>query len=462
MDLRNTRFLHLDAARFRAASRSVPVMAARLVAAFALAAIFFAAQGGAQNAAPEFTELYNFQPLADGTNPYGNLIRDPHGMLYGATSSGGAGGYGTVYSLTPPASPGAAWTETLLYSFEGGRNGFGPQAGVVMGKDGALYGTTSEGGEKSCLCGTVFRLAPPAAPGGAWRHTVLHRFAGGQDGTTPTGSLAVGSNGELYGTTLRGGTDGSGVVFGVTPPAAACGGWTESILHTFTGSHGDGIGPNHGLAIANNGTLYGTTLFGGTSKSACNGGCGIVFQFTPPRSPDGAWTETVLHNFTGAGDGGYPGVFVTGSNGALYGTTAMGGVSGAGAVYELTPPATAGGAWSETVLYNFTAGKLVPNVVSSLAIAGSRELYATTYLGGKYRGGTIVKLTSPATTGDPWQQHILHRFARPLDTRYRNQPGGLFLGSDGVLFGITSYGGSGQCMAQGVTTGCGTVFELKP
>ena len=140
----------------------------------------------------------------DGAGPQAGIARGSAGVLYGTTYSGGTSNNGTVFSLTPPASQGVAWTETVLYNFAGGAgDGANPQGGVVIGPAGVLCGTTTGGGPANS--GTVFSLAPPASPGGAWTETVLYSFAGASDGALPT-SLTIGSDGVLYGTTVRGGT----------------------------------------------------------------------------------------------------------------------------------------------------------------------------------------------------------------------------------------------------------------
>jgi uncharacterized repeat protein (TIGR03803 family) len=161
-------------------------------------------------------------------------------VLYGTTLSGGSGpfpdcyfdteiGCGTVFQLTPPATPGGAWTESVIYNFAGGiGEGAYPYASLVLGKNGVLYGTTSYGGTSAsgsaCPsdanpgCGTVFQLTPPATPGGAWTETILHGFTGQDgDGAVPYGGLTLSPSGTLYGTTAAGGTAGGGTVFSIVP-----------------------------------------------------------------------------------------------------------------------------------------------------------------------------------------------------------------------------------------------------
>jgi uncharacterized repeat protein (TIGR03803 family) len=171
-------------------------------------------------------------------------------VLYGTTSYGGSSENGTVFSLAPPASPGGAWTKATLYNFNGTPDGSSPYySGVVIGKKGTLYGTTLFGGTAGY--GTVFELRPPASPGGVWTEVVLHSFAGGSDGELPYAGLAIGSGPGgypvLYGTTTYGGTGpctvnypGCGTVFSLTPPASPSGAWTEAVLHNFTGTPTDG------------------------------------------------------------------------------------------------------------------------------------------------------------------------------------------------------------------------------
>lgn len=146
-----------------------------------------------------------------------------------------------MFSLAPPGSAGEAWTETVLHSFNGG-DGNNPEASPVASPGGVLYGTTAGGGASEA--GTVFSLSPPASAGGSWTETVIHSFIG-SDGTTPEGGLAIHS-GVIYGTTNGGGASGLGTVFSLTPPASFGGSWTEAVLHSFGGGH-DGSGPRQAL-----------------------------------------------------------------------------------------------------------------------------------------------------------------------------------------------------------------------
>ena len=184
------------------------------------ALLVVAASASAQTATPRLKTLYSFTGGSDGGDPRAGVVIGKGGVLYGTAETGGVGG-GTVFQLTPPASPGGAWTETVLYDFSPpGSDGGYPWATVTVGSGGVLYGTTFGGGTgPACSggCGTVFSLTPPASPGGAWTETVLHSFTGGSDGERPTAGVVIGSGSVLYGTTSSGGTSGYGTVFALKP-----------------------------------------------------------------------------------------------------------------------------------------------------------------------------------------------------------------------------------------------------
>ena len=252
------------------------------------AALIAAAGFSSTAAAQELITLHSFTG-DDGANPEAGLIADPAGNLYGTTDSGGAPmscnitiGCGTVFQLDLSGSL------TVLHRFAGS-DGSRPLnwAGLIADEAGNLYGTTSAGGDRtSCAaefiegCGTVFQLTPSGVL------TVLHSFTGGSDGGDPTAGLIADAAGNLYGTTLEGGTTGScnrpygcGTVFQLTPSG------TLTVLHSFTGS--DGASPEAGLLADAAGNLYGTTHSGGAGTS-CVQGCGTVFELTVPASLTGA------------------------------------------------------------------------------------------------------------------------------------------------------------------------------
>jgi uncharacterized repeat protein (TIGR03803 family) len=180
--------------------------------------------------------------------------------------------------------PGGSWTARTLYNFNGSEDGGNPVAGVVIGPGGVLYGTTTQGGNAACPygCGTAFALTPPNTPGGAWTEAILYRFTGSADGSYPNASLAIDTHGVLYGTTAYGATrfggycdalHGCGSVFSLTPPSQPGGTWVATVLYTFIG--GSGGGQPLGVIVGPNGVLYGATYGGGVN------GFGTVFSLAP-------------------------------------------------------------------------------------------------------------------------------------------------------------------------------------
>jgi len=209
------------------------------------------------------TTLYHFPGGSGGSDPVGTLALGVNGTLFGVTTYGGRafpaeGGSGTVFSLTPPAVSGGSWTERLLYAFDAQiGDGVQPIAGLTNSPTGVLYGSTTQAGAGGW--GTVFSLTPEA-PGEPMIETILYAFTG-LDGSNSASSLALGPKGVLFGTTELGGASGDGMVFGLAPPAAPGDSWTEITLYSFTGGT-NGWGPN-GLALAADGKLYGTTANAG-------------------------------------------------------------------------------------------------------------------------------------------------------------------------------------------------------
>jgi uncharacterized repeat protein (TIGR03803 family) len=290
----------------------------------ALAAALGVAVPSMADAASTLTTLYSFTGGSDGAIPTAGLIFDASGAIYGTTFDGG-----TVFKLTAPTTTGGTWSEIVLTRFGGG--GALPRGGLISDASGALYGTTSQGG--AYYYGTVFMLEPPATPGAAWGQTVLHNFTGGSDGLFPFAGLISDASGALYGTTIYGG-GGSGTVFKLAPPAAPGGAWSETVLYGFTGGS-DGAEPFSALIADASGALYGTTEYGGAS------GVGTVFRLAPPATTRGTWTKSVLYIFTGGNDGGLPNAgLIPDESGTLYGTTEYGGAKGYGTVFKLTVPAT--------------------------------------------------------------------------------------------------------------------------
>lgn len=343
------------------------------------------------------TLLHLFSGGADGLQPRG-LVFDASGNLYGTTAAGGNAtdcggiGCGVAYKLSPDGKGG--WTDTVLHTFTGGADGAYPNPGLVLDASGNLYGTAAAGGKLSgvdCIggCGVVFKLS---LAGDGWKESVLHEFVGGNDGQQPTAPLIFDSAGNLYGTTYSGGIGGVGTAFRLSKNSN--GTWRESILHAFTEGD-DGGGVNAGLLMDSEGNLYGTTLFGGTQTGSCPN-CGVVFELSPTGS--GLWRETIVHYFaglpiclTGTCDGAASyAPLVLDTSGNLWGTTEVGGRStcardtlDCGVVFELSPSASG---WSEGFVYDFTGGD-GENPVAGLTIDTSGNLYGTTEFGGTNRTG---------------------------------------------------------------------------
>jgi uncharacterized repeat protein (TIGR03803 family) len=280
---------------------------------------------------------------AKGNYPYGGLIADGAGNFYGTTNSGGLYNAGTVYELSPPVGGKKKWTETVLFSFNG-TDGSQPGWGLIADGAGNLYGTTNAGGSNGD--GAVFELSPPKEGKKAWTESVLVSFNGTNGNSPFFAGLSADGAGNLYGTTSGGGSNNDGLVFELSPPAQGQTAWTETVLFSFAGSNGSQ--PHAGVIADGAGNLYGTTYIGGSNNT------GVVFELSPPAQGQTAWTETVLQNFTGTNGSTPFAALIVGGGGNLYGTTLAGGANGYGIVYELSPPAKGQTAWTETVLQSFT------------------------------------------------------------------------------------------------------------
>jgi uncharacterized repeat protein (TIGR03803 family) len=432
----------------------------------ALALAFLTAVSAAAAAAQE-SVLYRFRGGRDGGSPNGGLIADAKGVLYGTTEND------TVFALAPPAARETRWTETVLYTFRDSPDGIQPHAGLIADAKGVLYGTTAYGGDNGW--GTVFALAPPGAGETRWTETVLYSFRGGRDGSIPEAGLMADANGVLYGTTIAGGdtscvNGGCGTVFALAPPAAGETRWTETVLHRFRGRR-DGLSPHAGLIADANGVLYGTTELGGGNTPRCPDACGTVFALAPPATGETGWTETVLHRFRGRRDGSSPSGLIADAKGVLYGTTYAGGGTscfprfppGCGTVFALSPPAAGGTRWTETVLHSFRGDPDGRNPSAGLIADAKGVLYGTTDTGGgvrRFGDGTVFALSPPAAGVTGWKETVLYSF-RGVRRRDGSSPSGLIADAKGVLYGTTYAGGinSTSCDRR---YGCGTVFALSP
>jgi uncharacterized repeat protein (TIGR03803 family) len=364
--------------------------------------------------------LYGFKHGGDGYGPASELIVGGDGAVYGTTQYGGAYNYGTVFELLPTGK------ESLLHEFTGGADGGGPESGLVADGQGNLYGTTLFDGPAGA--GTLYKIAPDGS------ETVLHGFAGGSDGGNPFGRPLIDSKGNLFGTTTEGGgihcgDYGCGTVYKVTPSGE------EKILYSFLGSdegNGDGESPEDSLIQDKAGNLYGTTIEGGVA------GWGTVFMVSPKGQ------ETVLHRFSPSTDGGLPvGGLVTDKAGNMYGTTACCGANNGGVVFKVTPEG------SFSVVHAFAGGSdgMAPY---GLTIDGKGDLYGTTVEGGGTDSvcpnegcGTIFKIAPDGT------ENIVYSFT---DGKRGVSPLRSPLVDAGYIYATAEDGG---------TQGLGTVIKVK-
>jgi uncharacterized repeat protein (TIGR03803 family) len=252
---------------------------------------------------------------------------------------------------------------------------------------------------------------------------------GENDGSNPETALIIDAQGSLYGTTRFGGTFDNGVVFRLSPPVGNETEWESATLYSFKGG-ADGDNPWASLVSDASGALYGTTAGGGASKH------GVAFKLTPPADAGKPWTMSTLHSFTGGADGSFPHAPLTfDGGGALYGTTERGGL-GSGAVFKLTPSSGGVPPWTLKVLHSFSGAQYVQDSGGSLTFDGNGAVVGTDIFG----EGAVFKLTpNDATT--PWAVTILHRGGNPV--------GGVIIDNTGAFFGVT-------------TSPSGSVFKLTP
>ena len=364
--------------------------------------------------------LYAFTGGVDGREPYAGVIFDPAGNLYGATESGGLYGLGTVFRLTPS---GGAWTETVLYNFTGGTDGYDPIGGLAIDEAGNLYGTAAGGGDASAQCGTVFKLAPSNS---GWTFTVLHTFIAGTDGCAPGSSLSYYA-GTLSGTTVNGGLSNQGTAFrlptsggnefnaafalnnGNHPWGGIGGGYGTTynggklgVGNVYEWTYGHHLVAKHAFNLTGaagryplgellHGVRNGTSTMYGTTSAGGVGGHGAVYLLTASLYKYDVWLLSVLHGFSGP-DGASPSAgLVMDAAGNLYGTTVFGGADPgySGTVFKLTPGAN--NKWTHTLLYSFTGGADGGNIYSGVVLDGAGNLYGTAAGGGN--GGVVYEVT---------------------------------------------------------------------
>lgn len=391
------------------------------LAVFAIV-LFVLIAAASSSAQATFTNLFDFD-ATDGSGPqYVYLVQGTDGQLYGTAGNGGGNGVGTAYKIT------TAGAFTQLYSFcsqAACADGELPYAGLVMTGNGNFYGTTTcTNNCSSGPGGTIFEITPSGT------YSVLHTFVG-TDGSYPYDNMILGSDGNLYGTTLYGGNvtgnvcsgNGCGTVFKITPQ----GKFTS--LYSFKGGS-DGQWPTARLLQGSNGNFYGTTTLGG-NFTFTGGGGGTVFEITP------AGKLTTLYSFcsqSGCPDGVGPyGGVVQISNGTIYGTTSLGGANAYGTFFKLVGKKL-------TTLYNFCS--VQPNCADGnypyggLIQASDGNLYGTTNGGGP-SAGTVYEFIPPGTL------NRLHSFCSQSQCPDGALPygGGLLQATDGNFYGTTLQGG---------------------
>jgi uncharacterized repeat protein (TIGR03803 family) len=372
-----------------------------------------------QSARAERAKLvYGFKHGSDGEYPVSEIITDASGDIFGTTSLGGAYNFGAVFELLPSGQ------EKLLHVFTDGDDDGEPLSGLISDAQGNLYGTTVFGGAGGN--GTLFKIAPDGT------ETVLHAFAGGNDGAAPFDRPLLDSKGNLFGTTTQGGGEhcgmyGCGSVFEVTPQGK------EKILYSFLGrdeGSGDGETPAASLIQDKTGNLYGTTERGGSA------GWGTVFRVSPRGH------EAVLHAFSPSSDGGLPvGGLVADKAGNLYGVTACCGANDGGTVFKVTPDGVF------TVLHAFAGGTdgMAPY---GLTIDDKGNLYGTTVEGGgtgcpNEGCGTVFKITPDGA------ETVVYAFG---DGKKGASPSRSPLLHRGYIYATAQYGGAQDL---------GTVIKVK-
>jgi uncharacterized repeat protein (TIGR03803 family) len=348
--------------------------------------------------------LWEFGYGLDAEYPQAGLILGTDGHLYGTGQYGGPNLWGAVFEFVPGvgAKYGPSGTESVLAGFASGADSDRPSGSVVQASDGNFYGTTYAGGANSM--GTVFKVTPSGS------RAVLWSFGNGTDGSYPKSTLIQGSDGNLYGTTTGGGQFGGGTVFKITLTG------TESVLWSF-GSGTDGNDPEAGLVEAGDGNLYGVTSFGGAQSN------GTVFKLTH------AGVETVLSNLAGPYGAGAANQLMQAADGNLYGTTQYGGASDGGTLFRITL------AGDVTVLWTFGSGTDGVSPQGRLWQGNDGNLYGTTTGGGAAdRSGTFFRMTLDGVETVLWSFDTT-----AVETSV--EPLGVVQGLDGNFYGVSRAGG---------------------
>ena len=417
---------------------SVTLQIVFLILSFLSVSLFVTAEEGTSS---HFRVIHSFTGGKDGAYPYAGLVIDRAGDLFGTANQGGIlnsqcapgnTGCGTVFEITGGNS---IPSFRVLYEFRGGRDGQGPYGRVAIGSEGELLGTTVGGGNTSCPggCGAVFSLRPSAICNRCeWSESLLYRFLGGDDAYYPTGDLAFDQAGNIYGTTYLGLQ--AGTVYELKPKN---GGWSESVLYNFSGQEGTGANPYSGVILDRPGNIYGTTLSGGINNG------GTVFELAHSKS---GWSLNTIFAFENGNNGESPmaGLLWEESS-ILIGATEAGGRGGGGTVYQLTPSQNG---WNMDTLYDIPGPGGDPGPWAKLTRDAAGDLYGTTQgypPAGDY--GTVFKLIH---SGGGWKEVVLHRFS---GTDGEVPYGTLVLDAKGNIYGTTNLGGK---------YGVGVVFEVTP
>ena len=414
-------------------------------AALAMAMVFALGIVTQSAHAQTFNVLYRFTGGSDGASPYAGVTLDRAGNLYGTATFGGSrncdyggdAGCGTVFKLS---HKGTGWVFSLLYGFTGGSDGWWPFTSVTLGADGSVYGTTLYGGGTGCLagCGTVFKLKPPPnlcrSVSCPWTKTEIYQFTGGLDGGDPEGSLTFDASGNIFGTTSYAQDNQYyGSVYELSP---FNGGWTPSVLYTFTDYYTGG-GSGGGVVFDKYGNLWGTSELGGSRNCYTGSGdpCGLIFELTPSGS---GWTYKTVYQFDSSVGGSPTGNLTFDESGNLYGTLAINGPYGNGGVYQFNPSTGV-----LTVLYSFAGnGESADGPQGGVVRDKAGNLYGVAPYKGAHGVGFVFELT-PSDGG--WIYTDLHDFGSVSDGEYPY--GTLALDANGNLYGTN--------------TG-GVVFEITP
>jgi uncharacterized repeat protein (TIGR03803 family) len=376
--------------------------------------------------------VWNFGGGSDGSGPWSNyFISDAKGNLYAATGAGGTYSAGVVFMLSP------AGKETVLYEFKGQANGDGasPHGRLAFDAQGNIYGTTQTGGTNGT--GTVYELSRKS---GGWTEKVIYNFsATSADGNSPSAGMTIAPDGTMYSTTPDGGSFSGGVIFSLKKTSK---GWKQTVIHNINFPSEGGF-PYEGLMRDAAGNLYGVAPAGGAA------GNGVVYRLSHTKQ---GWVDTVLYSFTGQngdGSGLYWIDLISDSAGNIYGATSFGGTNGTGTVWELVYSGSKK-SYSESVLYEFGASGSGDgnDPYGGLAMDSKGNLYGTTLNGGPSNIGTFYKLTKQ---GKIWKETILHSFAGGNDGI---QPtGNPYMDAKGRLYGMTQTGG---------TANLGIVYRIAP